>query len=198
MTAELPIERAVLKDGSTIHIRPIESGDHERLRRAFERLSPESRYRRFLGAVKRLNERELRYFTEVDHVNHEALVAIEPDDGELVGVARYVRGDSDAATAEVAMAVADDWHGRGVATLLLDELVERAEDAGIARFTATCLVENTSAIDILEELGTARFGRPEKGLAELTIDLADRRGPHHALRHAARGNLRIKSARRGE
>lgn len=127
---QLAIERAVLRDGSTIHVRSIEPGDHERLRRAFERLSPESRYRRFLGAIAQLSESRLRYFTEVDHFDHEALVAIDPDHGELVGVARYMRLDNKAAAAEVAMAVADDWHARGVATLLLRRLVERARRPG--------------------------------------------------------------------
>ena len=58
---------------------------------AYERLSDESRYRRFLSPHKQLTDAELRYFTEVDHHDHEALVAGDPESGEWVGVARYVR-----------------------------------------------------------------------------------------------------------
>jgi len=189
---QLAIERAVLRDGSTIHVRSIESGDHERLRRAFERLSPESRYRRFLGAIVQLSESHLRYFTEVDHLDHEALVAIDPDNGDLVGVARYMRLDNNPVAA---MAVADDWRSRGVATLLLKKLVERAKAAGIERFTATCLADNLDAIDVLEGLGSTTFGRPQQGLATLSIDLAAHAPARHALRHAARGNLRLEPPR---
>ncbi len=79
-------ERVVLRDGSTVHIRPIGPGDGEALAAAFEKLSAEARYRRFLAPVKHLDGTMLKYLTDVDHVCHEALVAVEPDNGELVGV----------------------------------------------------------------------------------------------------------------
>jgi deazaflavin-dependent oxidoreductase (nitroreductase family) len=163
----------LLRDGSTVHVRPIEPGDHDRLNRAVEHLSAESRYQRFFGPVRHLQETELRYFTEVDHRDHEALVAIDPDDGELVGVARYVRLSHGSPDAEVAMVVADDWHGRGLATLLLEELAERARGADIERFTATCLSVNTEAIDVLKRLGQTTTGAHDGGVTDLTIDLRE-------------------------
>ena len=63
-----------LRDGSRVVIRPIEPDDREALAAAFERLSPESRYRRFFAPVSRLSERDLDYLTCVDHHDHEALV----------------------------------------------------------------------------------------------------------------------------
>jgi RimJ/RimL family protein N-acetyltransferase len=175
-TSAIPFERAVLRDGSVVHIRPIGPDDRALLEQGFALLSDESRYRRFLHPVKRLGERELDYFTKVDHTGHEALVALGPHGTEPVGVARYVRLD-DPESAEVAIAVVDAWQGKGVGTVLLHELVERAKDAGVRRFRAICLSDNAAVIDLLSRLGSTRVDHPEPGLAELTIDLPDRLRP---------------------
>src|ERR1700704_1191416 len=89
-----------------IEIRPIEPDDKEALASGFDRLSERSRYRRFLSPRGPLTAAELRYFTEVDHRNHEALVAVDRDTGEGVGVARFVRSPDDDKVAEMAVAVA--------------------------------------------------------------------------------------------
>ena len=102
---------AELRDGSRIVIRPIEPDDRAGLAQGFERLSPESRYRRFFGPVAHLSERDLDYLTRVDHRDHEALVAIEEETGEGVGVARYVRTGPD--VAEPAMVVVGRLAGPG-------------------------------------------------------------------------------------
>ncbi len=72
-------------------IRPVQPGDKELFARAWERFGEESRYRRFLGAKATLTRHDLQYFTEVDHVDHEAIGARDAETGEGVGVARYVR-----------------------------------------------------------------------------------------------------------
>ena len=154
-TAAMPFERAVLRDGSVIHIRPIRSEDRALLEQGFERLSDESRYRRFLHPVKRRGERELEYFTLVDHTDHEALVALGPHGTEPVGVARYVRLN-DPESAEVAIAVVDARQGKGVDTVLLHELVERAKAAGVRRFSAICLADNPDVVDF--SAGSAKHG----------------------------------------
>jgi hypothetical protein len=69
------VERVELRDGSQIEVRPITPDDKQALVDGFEKLSPESRYRRFLTPVRRLRPGLLAYFTEVDHHNHEAIVA---------------------------------------------------------------------------------------------------------------------------
>src|SRR3954451_17210840 len=94
-----------------LEIRPIRPEDRTALADAFERLSSESRHRRFLGPKPALAARELTYLTEVDHVAHEAFVAFAPD-GALVGVARYASWAGCAETAELAVTIADDWQGR--------------------------------------------------------------------------------------
>jgi GNAT superfamily N-acetyltransferase len=160
-----------LRDGTPLAIRPVEPGDREAIAAGFERLSPESRYRRFFGPMPRLGERDLDYLTRVDHHDHEALVGFEPG-GEAIGVARYVRTGAD--VAEPAMAVVDDWHGRWVGTALLEALVERGREEGIARFEAPVLATNREAIALLERLGATSVRRTGPEVL-LEIDLAEER-----------------------
>jgi len=162
------MRRVTLRDGSQIAIRPIEPADRDALAEGLRRLSPESRYRRFFASVTDLSARDLDYLTRVDHHDHEALVALDADTGGGVGVARFVRtGDG---CAEPAMVVADDWQGRGVATALLDALVDRAREEGVERFVAPVLAGNREAMRVLERLGrtTVRSAGRE---VELDIDL---------------------------
>ena len=94
--------------------------------RGFARLSAASRQMRFLGVKKELSAAELRYFTDVDHHDHEALGALDHADGRGVGVARYVRDTEDPQAAEIAVTIIDDWQGRGLGTELLAQLSDRA------------------------------------------------------------------------
>ncbi len=164
-------ERVGLRDGSEIAIRPIRSTDKKRLLDGFEHLSAESRYRRFLVPMPRLSRRLVRYFTEIDHHDHEALVALGWDSGEPIGVARYVRSGENDDTAEVAVAVVDHWQGRGVATELLKRVALRAREEGISCFTATCLAENREVLDLFDRLGSTKILRSDSGLVEARIDL---------------------------
>jgi nucleotide-binding universal stress UspA family protein len=160
-----------LRDGSQVEIRPVEPDDRAALAAGFERLSPESRYRRFFGPMPHLSERFLDYLTQIDHCDHEALVAVEPGTGDGVGVARYVRTEPD--VAEPAIAVIDDWQGRGVASALLDRLADRAREEGVARFEAPVLATNQDAIAVLERLGRTTRRRDGREVL-LTIDLPGR------------------------
>jgi RimJ/RimL family protein N-acetyltransferase len=156
---------------STLEIRPISPDDKEALLDAFERLSERSRYRRFLAPQGQLSERELRYFTEVDHHDHEALVALDPATGGGVGVARFVRSPEEPTSAELAVAVVDDWQHRGVGTRLTDALAERARAEGVRTFTATLLAENEQMLGMLEDLGRVRVTRRRRGVIELRVEL---------------------------
>jgi RimJ/RimL family protein N-acetyltransferase len=173
-----------LRDGSRVTIRPIESDDRERLRAAFDRLSDRSRYLRFQAPMATLTERQLAYLTEVDHHDHEALIAVNKDYDEIVGVARFVciKGD----VAECAVTVADDWQGRGLGTELLDRLVDRAREERVTRFTAVVLAENAEAIHLLDRLGES-VRRPLGPQVELDIALPER----------ARADARARALLRG-
>jgi nucleotide-binding universal stress UspA family protein len=179
-----------LRDGTRVVIRPIAPEDRDELRAGFERLSPESRYRRFFSPVPHLSERQLDYLTRVDHHDHEALLAVEEATGRGIGVARFVRTAPD--EAEPAMTVADDWHGRGVGTHLLAALAERAREEGIERFRAPVLAGNDDALTVLRRLGRTRESRVGTEV-ELEIDLAPEAaaGPSllRWLRAAADGTL---------
>ena len=161
-------ERAHLRDGATVLIRPIGPEDRELLRSGFERLSDRSRYMRFQAPLPALSEKQLSYFTEVDHHDHEALIAIDPDTGDIVGVVRYVRVED--RVAECAVVVGDDWQGRGLGTELLDRLVERAREEGVDRFLALVLAENAEALRLLQHLGDT-VQRREGSQVELDIEL---------------------------
>src|SRR5688572_16345730 len=120
-----------LRGGSRVRVRPIRRSDAKLLLRGFERLSDESRYQRFLSPMPELSESMVRYLTDVDHHDHEALVALDDASGEGVGVARFVRDPQRPERAEAAVTVIDDWQGRGVGTLLLELLAGRARQEGI-------------------------------------------------------------------
>jgi GNAT superfamily N-acetyltransferase len=164
---------AELRDGSQIVIRPIRPDDKGAIQDGFERLSPESRYRRFFAPLEELSGRDLRYLTEVDHRDHEALIAFDRPTGTPVGVARYIRSD-DPAEAEVAVTVVDDWQGRGAATALLEGLVERARDEGVERFVALVLSENRDALELFAHLAPdVQRHRSASGNVELIFDLPE-------------------------
>jgi GNAT superfamily N-acetyltransferase len=182
--AEARAELVEIRDGSTIQIRPIRASDKGAIATAFDRLSEESRYRRFFAPLQRLSDRDLAYLTEVDHRDHEALIAAT-EQGEPLGVARFVRLADDPGRAEVAVAVIDDWHGRGVATALLTRLSDRARAEGIRTFTAATLGENRAAQDLMRSFGSTRATNEEPGLLTLQLELP-RRGIGRALRDALR------------
>src|SRR5205823_321375 len=105
---------------------------------------------RFLTPMNELRKSDLKYLTEVDHHDHEAIVA-ESLDGDPLGVARFVR--SSEGRAEAAVAVVDDWQGRGLGTALLQRLAQRAGEEGIDHFTAIMLAGNHEMLALCEELG---------------------------------------------
>jgi RimJ/RimL family protein N-acetyltransferase len=148
----------VLADGAHLGVRPIDATDRDLLATWFGRLSDESRRLRFLGPKPRLSERELTYLTEVDHVSHTALVAIDERNGRMVGVARYATADPHGRVADIAIAVADEWQGRGIGTRLAARLVRAARANGIKRLTALTLWENEASIALLHRLGFLRAG----------------------------------------
>jgi GNAT superfamily N-acetyltransferase len=173
-TDELTVPGApgVLRDGSRVRIRQIRPSDEDLLVSGFERLSPESRYRRFLSPLPELTRRMVRYLADVDHHDHEAMVALDEQCKNGVGLARYVRNAGRPDTAEVAVTVIDEWQGRGLGTLLLDVISARARAEGIAIFTAVMLAENEEMLDLLKGLGPLRITDRSGGTMTVEVGVA--------------------------
>jgi GNAT superfamily N-acetyltransferase len=143
----------------TVEIRPLERDDRERLAAAFARLGEETRRRRFLNSASRLSERDLDALTGIDHHGHEALAAVDPGTGQIVGVARYIRLPREARAAEVAVAVDDGWQRRGIGRRLLTELADRARAEGISRLTAYVGRDNGPVRRWIARLGAVALAR---------------------------------------
>jgi RimJ/RimL family protein N-acetyltransferase len=149
---------------------PITRFDRERLADLFERMSRLSRYQRFLHPKTHLSDAELDYFTDIDHRSHDALAAVDPRDGSFAGVARYATLDDEGRTADLAFVVADEWHGRGVGTMLVEALVPRAHGNGVQRLIALTLSDNAPARALLKRFGFRKVGSSH-GVAELHLEL---------------------------
>ena len=158
-------------------IRPIEPGDKDRLVNGLRQLSEETIRKRFLAAKPRFTRAELRYLTEVDGINHIALVAVLEDDPEqLVGVARCVRLPDRPGTAEMAIVVGDPFQRQGIGTALADALADAALADGIRRFAATMLGDNEAARRLMRTFSRRlEEGRVAGGLREVTVELAGSR-----------------------
>ena len=136
-------------------------------------LSPQSARLRFLAPKNRLSLAELRYLTEVDHVDHFALVAVLADDPTtMAGVGRWVRDRDHPDAAEVAVVVGDCYQRQGLGTALGTALADGARALGIARFNAVMLPENIAARRLFAHISGRLSTRVDGGTYELVVDLA--------------------------
>ena len=158
---------ALLADGATITIRPARPDDFEQVKRLHDEMSPDNLYLRFFSLSRNAGEQEARRVTRADG-SHGALLGFLGD--ELVGVASY-EPIGQPGTAEVAFAVADNMHHRGVATLLLEHLVSLARARGVQVFTAATLPENTAMLRVFADAGLNATRRLEDGVVELTMPI---------------------------
>ncbi len=159
----------VLVDGTGVRVRPIRPGDADPLVAFHAGLSAETIHRRFFSAHPSLSPEEARRFTTVDYARRMALVAEWR--GRLVAVARY-EGLEDAEVAELAVVVDDDFQGRGVGTVLLEQLAAYARRRGIERFEAETLPENVTMLRVFDDLGLERSQRVVDGTVVVTLELA--------------------------
>ena len=161
----------ILRDGGSIHIRAMRPDDKQRLLDHFSRLGAQSVYFRFFRAKKRLTDEELVQFTEVDFARNAALVATlgQGNEEKIIGVGRYSVVDAEGKRAEVAFAVADDYQGRGVGTLLLEHLAPMARANGITEFEADVLGENNRMLEVFAQSGFRVKRSIEDGIFHLTF-----------------------------
>jgi len=156
---------ALLADGTTLTIRPSGPEDFEAVQRLHEAMSPENLYFRFFSASRVSAEREARRVCLEGRPGMVALVGLLGD--ELVGVASYERVSD--GVAEIAVAVADGMHRRGVATLLLEHLVSLARAHGVTAFTAEVLADNYAVLHVLADSGLAIRRKSANGVVELSM-----------------------------
>jgi len=176
----------VLRDGSRVRFRQWSPSDRELLVGGFYRLSPTSSYRRFLSASPVLTGEMVHVLTDIDHRDHEAIVALDEHGSEGLGIAHYVRSLERPDVAEVALTVLDDWQGRGLGTLLLEVIGARARQEGIETFIARMLAENRRMRDLLDRLGPVRVIDEERDTVEVELAI-----PHAGVAPELRELLRI-------
>jgi acetyltransferase len=145
-----------LRDGRKVRVRPIRPEDAAREVRFFERLSERSRFQRFMQYVRELSPRMLARFTQLDYDRELALVALW--EGQFVAVGRYAP-NADGETAEFALAVADDWQGKGLGRALLERLCHAARAAGYRALYGHILDANHEMLELARYLGFAEAAR---------------------------------------
>jgi acetyltransferase len=147
------VRSATLADGASLVIRPIRPADAEIEQEFVRNLSAESRYFRFMDALRELSPPMLSHFTSVDYDRHMALVAVSVTPRETeVAVARYVVGPDDR-SCEFAIVVADAWQRRGVGTLLMGALMDAARRRGLRLMYGEVLASNHKMLDLMRRLG---------------------------------------------
>ncbi|MCW5632337.1 MAG: GNAT family N-acetyltransferase, partial [Rubrivivax sp.] len=178
------VARLTLRDGRCVRVRPVHAADAPAAQAFVEALSPQSRRRRFHGALKHLPPAALRALTAVDQRQHVAIVAeagCADGAARLVAEARYVRAgdahapseaDSDDAhgdgvdddlaggEAEFAIVVADDWQGVGLAAALMQRLGRHARAQGIGVLRGSVLADNGPMLALMRRLGAVLHGDP--------------------------------------
>jgi acyl-CoA synthetase (NDP forming)/GNAT superfamily N-acetyltransferase len=160
---------ALLADGTTVEIRPAVPADFDAVKAMHEAMSSDNSYLRFFNVSRLSAEIEARRISRNPVPGSAALLAVA--NGEVVGVASYVPPGDDPHAAEVAFAVADHMHHRGIATLLLEHLVSLARSRRITTFTAETLSDNQAMLSVFADAGLPVQRHYAEGVIELTFPL---------------------------
>src|SRR5262245_65122276 len=159
---------ALLADGATAEIRPAGPGDLDAVTRFHRDMSPDNLYLRFFSLSKQAAEQEARRVCRPADADHAALLALLGP--RVAGLASYELTGTPG-VAEVAFAVADDMHGRGIATLLLEHLVSLGRARRVQAFTATTLPANAAMLRVFADAGLAVRQRLVDDVIELTMPI---------------------------
>lgn len=207
----------VLPNASAVTIRPIRPDDDRRLQVSHARLSPASRYSRFMTSKPELSVADARYLVDIDGCDHFALVATvdvsnagagdgaangaapdgaAPDRELIVAVARFVRLPDDPALAEFAIVVNDDWQGQGLGGEMLRRLAAAAAERGVKRFRAIMLADNLPIHRLIERFAGDAMERRRSGTtSEVDFDVSAPAG--RSPRRPVSASRRSVSASRG-
>jgi RimJ/RimL family protein N-acetyltransferase len=160
---------ALLANGRPVSINPSTPADAPRVRAFYERLSSVSSHYRFLGSRREIPQQELEHMVTCDVDHHVALLA--SIEGELIGIGEYYADDQHE-EAEVAFVVADEHHGEGVATLLLERLALTAQRSGLRRLVAHTLPDNRNMLLVFETIGLTEQTHFDGDVIDVILDLS--------------------------
>jgi acyl-CoA synthetase (NDP forming)/GNAT superfamily N-acetyltransferase len=160
---------ALLADGTTVEIRPAGPDDFDAVKAMHEAMSPDNTYMRFFNLSRLAAETEARRICHAPSPDQVALLALA--DGKVAGCASYVTPGVPTGQAEVAFAVTDHMHHRGIATLLLEHLVSWARSQQITAFTAQTLSENRPMLNLFADAGLPIDRHYADGVYEMTFAL---------------------------
>ncbi|NMO93576.1 GNAT family N-acetyltransferase [Actinomycetospora sp. TBRC 11914] len=189
--------RVRLRSGDPVVLRTLRPEDQAGLGAMFEELSTSSRFQRFLSGKPTVSAHALRRLADVDHRDHEALVAVTAEEGDVVGEARWIRDGDDHTVAEMAITVADTWQQRGLGTELAHDLARRAAEEGVEEFTAEVLTDNSGIRRLVEHLGEVDDAAQQDGISTLRVSTAGHGAApddglvRQVLRSAARGDFLV-------
>ncbi len=170
---EFPVAVAKTGRGETFKVRPVHPDDKWTIADAFTRLSPETRYNRFLVPSERLSASQLAYLTELDFHDHVAWGAIDGDDPVAIG--RFIRLDDDPTAADFAITVFDTHQGRGIGPMLMEILAVSARARGIRHFHFDVLAENGPMLSVLRRYGATI--ESDGDLVHAVLDVQSIRAP---------------------
>lgn len=161
-------------DNQPIRIRPIRPEDANLMIEHFNSLSPRSIYQRFFFPMKQLSQSQLIKMTQIDYDREVALIALmgTPGSERLTGVARVIF-ELDGRRGEFAVAVADEWQGRGIGASLLKRCLTIARQKGLETVWGLVIAENVQMLKLGKRLGFKIKRVAGSSEYELTINLAD-------------------------
>jgi acyl-CoA synthetase (NDP forming)/GNAT superfamily N-acetyltransferase len=163
---------ALLADGTTVEIRPAVPGDFDSVKAMHDAMSSDTMYLRFFNASRLSAETETRRLCRAPGPGRLALLALTGSD--VVGCASYdLVPATGGRTAEIAFAVADHMHHKGIATLLLEHLVSAARASQVRTFTAETLSENSAMLRVFADAGLPVQRHSEYGVVEVNVPLPD-------------------------
>ncbi|HEX6330731.1 MAG TPA: GNAT family N-acetyltransferase [Actinomycetota bacterium] len=163
------VSDVVLRDGSTVRVRPARATDVTRVEDYLIDLSPETRRLRFWSQA--IDVRELaRKIVDVDYADHLTLLVLQGgDEGRMIGGAQYIRIEG--GRAEVSLSAADDFQGRGIGSILLGQMAQEAARHGVTTFVAEVLPENHTMVNVFRASGFTVSIRATPGLIEVEFPI---------------------------
>lgn len=165
--------RWVLGGGREVGLRPIVASDAAAEQAFFSTLSLDSRHKRFHIGLRELSPTLLKLLTEVDQRQHVAWVveALEPGH-PVIADARYVHEVGRPGHAEFALAVADDWQGRGLGRRLIAHLAAHARRHGVQQLYGDILADNRRMLALMRDQGARMTSHPDGAqLVRAVLDL---------------------------